>query len=90
MTWQRIFWHPCRAELTTLAYISYKKIVEFYRKQSHLKRMRLLSVLGCVDTKPNNVFFRQNFMHPALRQYRTKAACRLCTASVWNHSLYCT
>ena len=58
MTWQRIFWHPCRAELTTLANISYKKIVEFYRKQSQLKRMRLLSVLGCVDTKPNNVFFR--------------------------------
>ena len=90
MTWQRIFWHPCRAELTTFAYISCKKIVEFYRKQSHLKRMRLLSVLGCVDTKPNNASFRQNFMHPALRQYRTKPACQLCTASVWNHSLYRT
>ncbi len=90
MTWQRIFWHPCREELTALAYISCKKIVEFYRKQSQLKRMRLLSVLGRVDTKPNNASFRQNFMHPALRQYRTKPACQLCTASVLNYSLYCT
>ena len=76
MTWQRIFWHPCREELTALAYISCKKIVEFYRKQSQLKRMRLLSVLGRVDTKPNNASFRQNFTHPALKSLdRRQPAC---------------
>ncbi len=54
MTWQRIFWHPCREELIVLAYISYKKIVEFYRKQSQLKRMRLLSVLACMGSSFGN------------------------------------